>query len=230
MPGLHALAIPWGFWTVVTRLGEAQLLLPTALAIGGWFAMAGERRSARLWLSLFALAFCLTTASKIAFIGWGLGIARLNFTGVSGHAMHAAAVLPLLMRCLTAGRQRPIQWLAVAAGVALAALVALSRTVIGAHSASESIAGFALGCAAAGSALALANVPHRPLPRWLLAALLAAQLLNPVAAPSLPTHDMVTRLALWVSGHERPYTRSILRQQGKCYGPSPARAPGPSCS
>ncbi len=210
MPATHDFVLPWGLWQIVTRFGEAQLMLPTGLALVAWLAWVGERRTAVLWLSLLSLAFGLTTASKVAFIGWGVGIPALNFTGISGHAMHAAAVFPLLLRCLSASGGRTAQGVAVGLGYAVAALVAVSRVVIGAHSASESVAGFALGGAASALALGLGTVPPQHLPRWLLALLVAAQLVNPAAAPTLPTHDMVTRLALWVSGHERPYTRGMM--------------------
>jgi hypothetical protein len=119
-------------------------------------------------------------------------------------------VFPLLLRCFAASHGRPAQHIAVALGYAVAALVAVSRVVVGAHSPSESLAGFALGGAASASALAFARLPRQHLPRWLLAALVAAQLVNPAAMPSLPTHDMVTRLALSMSGHERPYTRGMM--------------------
>jgi membrane-associated phospholipid phosphatase len=225
-----AIRLPWEFWQVVTRLGEAQMLLPTALALGAWLALSGERRAAVVWTTLFGLAFGLTTASKIAFIGWGVGIPRLNFTGVSGHAMHAAAVLPLLARCATAASAPRVQGLALAVGYGLAALVAMSRIVIGAHSLSESVAGFALGGAASALTIALHVIPMRPLPHWLLAVLMAALLINPFAAPSLPTHGIVTRLALAVSGHEQPYTRAMLRKRGDCWIPDWTTGRGWSCS
>lgn len=230
MPAAPQLGLPWEFWLVVTRLGEAQVMLPTALALGAWFALAGERRAAVAWMGCFGLAFGITSATKIAFIGWGVGIPRLNFTGVSGHAMHAAAVLPMLLRCAAAGGPRALRAAAVALGLALAALVAASRVVIGAHSASESLAGLALGAGATGLALASGAIPARPLPHWFLGALLAAHLLNPVAAPSLRTHDLVTRVALAVSGHERPYTRQMLRKRGDCWVPDWTTGPGRSCS
>lgn len=206
----HHLALPWGLWQIVTRLGEAQLMLPTGLALVMWLAWIGARRTAILWMALLSLAVGLTTASKIAFIGWGLGIPGLNFTGISGHAMHAAAGFPLLLRCLTASNGRPTHRIAVGLGYAVAALVTVSRVVIGAHSMSESVAGFALGGVASALALSFGTVPQQHLPRWLLAALVVAQLLNPAAAPTLPTHDMVTQVALWMSGHERPYTRGMM--------------------
>ena len=197
-------------WLTVTRLGEAQLMLPTALALVGWLAWTGERRSALVWLALLSLAIGLTTASKIAFVGWAVCIPRLNFTGFSGHSMFSAAVFPLLLRCLAASGERPTQRAAIALGYAVAALVAMSRVAVGAHSPSEAIAGFALGSVASALALALGSVPRRHLPRWLLAVLIAAQFLNPAAAPSLPTNDMVTQLALWMSGREKPYMRYMM--------------------
>lgn len=225
--GIH---LPLEFWQVVTRLGEAQLLLPTALALGAWLALSGERRAAIVWMTLFGLAFGITTATKIAFIGWGVGIPRLNFTGVSGHAMHAAAVLPLLLRCATAVSAPRVQTLALTLGYALAVLVAMSRIVLGAHSLSESLAGIALGGAASALTIALHVIPPRPLPRWLLAVLLAAQFINPFAAPSLRTHDLVTSVALAVSGHERPYTRGMLRKRGDCWVPDWTAGAGRSCT
>lgn len=221
-------------WELVTRLGEAQLMLPSALALVGWLAWRGERRSALLWAAMLGLAVGLTTASKIAFIGWGLGIPSLNFTGISGHAMHAAAVFPLLLRCAVASNGRAVQHIAVALGYAIALLVAISRVAVGAHSAPEVVAGFAVGGAASALSLVFGAVPHVHLPRWLLAALVVAQLLNPAAAPSLPTHDMVTEVALWLSNHDKPYTRGMmLRQERKRLKALPAataRGPIPPAS
>ena len=224
------LRLPWGFWEFVTRFGEAQLLTPTALALGVWLAWIGAKRSAGLWLGLFGFAFALTSATKIAFIGWGVGIPRLNFTGISGHAMHAAAVLPLLLHSLAAARGRATRGAAVAAGYAAAALVALSRFVLGAHSPSESVIGFALGGAASALTLVLAHLPARAPPHTLGFVLVAAQMLNSLAAPSVRTHDIVTRVALALSGHERPYTRAMLRKRGDCWVPDWATSAGRSCS
>jgi membrane-associated phospholipid phosphatase len=218
--------LPPQIWFLITRFGEAQLMLPTALLLVGWLATVGERPTAALWAGLLGLAIGLTTASKIAFIGWGIGSPALNFTGVSGHAMHAAAVLPLLMRCLTAPAGRPLQRTAVALGYALAALVAVSRVAVWAHSSSEAVAGFALGSAASALALRFGNVPQLMLQRWLLATLVVACVVNPAAAPSLPTHDLVTHVALWVSGNEQPYTRGMMLKRAP-QRPNPPRGGPP---
>jgi membrane-associated phospholipid phosphatase len=210
---LHRL--PAEFWYTLTRLGEMQLMLPIGIALVTWLAWSGERLRAAGWLALLVAAIGITTVSKIAFIGWGIGSASLNFTGFSGHAMHAAAVFPLLMGCVTADGPRWLRLGSVAFAFMLAALVALSRVVIGAHSPSEALSGFILGALASGLALTLGRPPHSHLPRWLLATVIAALLLNSSAVPPLPTHDMVTRLALQLSGRDKPYTRHMMLREEK---------------
>ena len=86
------------FWHPLTRLGEAQLLLPALLLAAVWLARSpGGGRLAGWWLATTGAAALLTTATKVAFIGYGVGYAPLDFTGISGHAMFAAAVLPPLV-------------------------------------------------------------------------------------------------------------------------------------
>lgn len=208
---LHGL--PPELWELLSRLGEMQLMLPIGLALIAWLAWVGEGGRAALWLAMLMFAVGVTAASKIAFIGWGIGSARLNFTGFSGHAMHAAAVIPLLAGCISAGSTSRVRALSLALALALAALVALSRVVIHAHSPSEAVLGFLLGAFASCVALAFGHPPHSHLPRWLLATVIAALLLNSSAMPSLPTHDAVTRLALQLSGREKPYTRSMMLRE-----------------
>jgi hypothetical protein len=96
------------FWYLFTRLGEVQILLPAALlAMLVLSRRADTRPLATLWLGLLTLGALLTTASKIAFIGWGIGSAALDFTGISGHTMFAASVYPLLLGTLAS---RLPQW------------------------------------------------------------------------------------------------------------------------
>ena len=45
--------------------------------------------------TLTAAAALITTVTKVAFIGYEVGYAPLDYTGISGHAMFAAAVLPV---------------------------------------------------------------------------------------------------------------------------------------
>lgn len=206
-PGLHS------FWHVLTRLGEIQILLPAALLAMLVLARRSQTRSlAGFWLGALALATALTTASKIAFIGWGIGSAELDFTGVSGHAMFAAGVYPLLLGTLASPLPPWAQKVAVAAGFALALAVGLSRIEVGAHFASEVLAGLLLGGLA--SAVVIAG---KQLPRTLVGpglSLLVAfwVLVTPVKVPALPTHALVTQLALSLSGHPAAHTRASIRE------------------
>jgi membrane-associated phospholipid phosphatase len=199
------------FWHLLTRLGEAQILLPAMLLASAWLALRpGSRRLAAVWLTGTALATLITTASKVAFIGHGLGWAGLDFTGVSGHAMFAAAVLPPLLRLAAAALPPAGQRAGAGLGYALAAAVAVSRVMVQAHSWSEVGAGFALGAAASGAVLWTAPMPPLRFGRWLPAALLGWGLLGVLGPPTLPTHGWVTRLALAQSGRDQPYRRDQM--------------------
>jgi hypothetical protein len=149
----------------------------------------------------------------VAFIGYGLGVAALDFTGFSGHAMFAAAVLPPLLRLaggnLSPGGQRAT----VVLGYALAAAIAVSRVMVQAHSWSEAGSGFALGAAASGLALWAGQTPPLRLARWLPVVLACWVTLGVTAAPPSRTHDWVTRLALAQSGRTEPYRRAQMHHE-----------------
>lgn len=204
--------MPPVFWHTLTRLGEAQLLLPALLAATVWLGWrARAPRVALVWWASTAAAALLTTASKIAFIGWGVGYAPLDFTGISGHAMFAAAILPLLAREAVGAASPRWHAPAVALGLALAALVALSRVMVHAHSASESVAGFVLGAAASGFALARAPMPPTSSPKLLGPLALWLVVAVPVAPPSR-THDWVTAISVQLAGRDTPYTRHMMHR------------------
>jgi membrane-associated phospholipid phosphatase len=205
------------FWLQFTRLGEAQILLPAALgAMAALVWQAPGRRLSARWLAALALATLLTTATKVAFIGWGWGWPELDFTGISGHAMFAAAVLPPLAAMLMPSGRAGLRAGALAGGGLLALAVGVSRVVVQAHSASEVLAGLALGATVSGLALAHAGRTGAavqlwaPLRVWAPAGLAVWLVLSPVHAPASQTQALVTRLALSLSGHERPHTRAEL--------------------
>lgn len=199
-------------WQVLTHMGSASLLLPITVLMVPGFWMSGHRRVVWAWLPALAMAAFLTLVSKLLFMGWGIGITSLNFTGVSGHTVLAASVLPLLLAALC-GTWLPRRALwGVALGLCMAIGVAVSRVVLGAHSVSEvSIAWFM------GLAVTLWAMPHlaaglRPhglvrLAPWVL--LLA---LHTGSATYLPSHSWEVRLALWLSGHNQPFERRDLIQ------------------
>jgi membrane-associated phospholipid phosphatase len=210
-----SLMVSIALWNLVTRLGEAQILLPAALMTAMWFVWRDRSpRLAAVWLGGIVIATLVTTASKVAFMGYGLGWAALDFTGVSGHSMFAAAIYPLTgvaISSAVAGLQAPRWWrLGLAAGVALALLVGLSRVAVEAHSWSEVTVGLLVGGAVTLVAARAERSPPARHSLWLpvlVCVWLGSALPN---APPSPTHGWVTRLALTLSGRSEPYTRADM--------------------
>ncbi len=216
--------IQWLFWAAVTRLGEAQILLPAFMAGALWLAFARPagargrvaegnahahdhpaRDSAWRWIVAICATTLVTTVSKIAFLGYGYGWAALDFTGFSGHSMFSTSILPVL-GAIVAGRRGAV------GGVLLAVLVMFSRVSLSAHSWSEALSGMVLGLAAAGWTLSLyLEHPGAVRAPWWLPLLLVAWLtLLPWRAPPSRTHDLVVSVSLKLSGRTRPYTRFEL--------------------
>lgn len=217
--GKHA-----AFWYWITRFGELGIVLPLAIGVAIWMLVAARSTQPALaWLVPLGAAAFLTTVSKIAFIGFGIGLPSINFTGFSGHSMFAAAIYPVLAyaianrRAATRGRtgQRWI-WFAVALGYALALLIAQSRVMIRAHSYSEVVLGWALGAAASAAALWwLRHTPSHLRARWIGAGILGWLVVMPLQAAPSRSHDLVTRIALTIADRERPYTRADMQRRAR---------------
>jgi membrane-associated phospholipid phosphatase len=204
-------------WLSVSRLGEAQMVLPAALAVSWWVARQADLKALLLrWGVLLGAAVLLTTLTKVAFIGWGVGIASLDFTGISGHAMFAAAAYPLLLRLALSFHTPGWQRAAWIAGFALAAVIAVSRVVIGAHSASEIVAGFLLGGAVGVLALPHWRVrdvaPSLVMPLVLTLWFALHLPFGEAGMPKVDTHGLVTRLSLVLSARDEPFRRIDLHR------------------
>ena len=200
-------------WALVTRLGEAQILLPAMLAALLWLVLAARALPVALWwLAGTAAAAALTTVTKVAFFGFEIGYAPLDYTGISGHAMFAAAVIPMLAGLLAGGATPRWRRGAVVAGYALAALIAYSRIKVGAHSSFEALTGFILGSMASALPLNAQHLPDMRAPAWLAAGLALWMLSLPLGAPPSLTHGWVVRLSLAVSDRATPYSRHAMHR------------------
>ncbi|SAL39284.1 phosphatase PAP2 family protein [Caballeronia humi] len=195
-------------WYSITALGSVGVMIPLALAVALWLALGYSRRYALGWLGLLAGAVGLVFLSKIAFIGWGMGVRGWDFTGISGHAMVATAVLPAAFFVAFLPARGAWRAAGVSVGLVAGVVVGVSRIVVGAHSASEVIAGCALGALVA---VGFARIAWRaeagrlsPAP---VAASLAAVAITLHGVP-VPSHQWITQIALELSGHERPYVRA----------------------
>ncbi|MDP9108232.1 MAG: membrane-associated phospholipid phosphatase, partial [Pseudomonadota bacterium] len=103
---------------------------PAALAILAWLLAGRLWRLAATWIMLFGVGMLLVVASKIAFIGWGIGSQSLDFTGLSGHAMRACAVMPVLAYLIAqGGAQRAWRIGGIVTGICAGVLISVSRVM-----------------------------------------------------------------------------------------------------
>lgn len=196
-------------WTHITHFGDITITACTALAIVGWLLVEGEKRLAVWWSLLFSGGLALVVASKIAFIGWGIGIPAIDFTGISGHATRAAAVMPVLFYLILQKAHPAVRAGGAAMGLACGALVAVSRVAVHAHSVSEATAGLILGAAIGIGFLHVAGKSLRkPVFNPLRTALSVIMMLQAPYVHTAPTERWLTDLTLYVTGRERPYPRA----------------------
>lgn len=197
------------WWSTLSSLGGLDFTAPLALAIAAWLAGARSWRLALIWCVLLGAAMAVTAASQMAFIGWGVGIQSLDFTGFSGHAMRAAAVFPVALFLLLEKKGGRLQQGLMLSGVLLAIGVAAARVKIGAHSPSEALTGCLLGLSTAALFMARVRAAQNgsARPQLILLGLLTAILLLP-RAEAMNSHQLLTAAALTLSGHDRAYLRS----------------------
>ncbi|MGJ7510463.1 phosphatase PAP2 family protein [Variovorax sp. GT1P44] len=200
------------FWYSVTWFGDSGFLLPAALWIAVWLGIRSSTRpSAALWVILFGLGASLIAATKIAFLGWGIGSPALNFTGFSGHTALSASVWPVACWLAASRWDHRARVAAASFGLLFAVLIGLSRLAIYAHSKSEVAAGFALGVSISGIFLWQQHrLPH-PRVSWTLVLLsLATPVLFLRPGNPAPTQGALEVIAMRLAGIEQPYTRADL--------------------
>ena len=197
-------------WQVITHLGSLGLMIPVVAIAATSLWQAGQKAAVRIWLPALALAATITLATKILFLGWGIGIAALDFTGISGHTLLATSVLPVLFGSLFAQDRYCAKPAGAAFGLLIGAVVGISRIFLGAHSGSEVVVAWLIGAAVSGVTLkALDSSLQRLWLAW-LAPLVLFLAFNAATSSYLQAHNWEVRIALLLSGHDRPYTRHQL--------------------
>lgn len=192
-------------WTTVTAIGDSKVMLPAAACILIWLTSIRARDAALLWAALFGGALLTVVATKLAFIGWGIGIASFDFTGISGHAMRATAVLPVIAFLLFQRFTTPIRTAALALAGLAGILIAVSRVMVGAHSVSEAVAGAVLGCVVSLIFIRLIKpVPASAIRPELMLASIVVLCALAFTGPA-PTKVWLKELALFLSGQPEPY-------------------------
>lgn len=201
------------FWITITKLADTIVLLPASMFCLTWLVASGAKRLALWWGFLLFSGLSIVAISKIAFFGWGMGISSLDFMGISGHAMRASAIMPVLLYALVSNSSAYIRLIAFAAGLGFSVLISISRIIVGEHSISEVVTGFLLGAVV--SALLLSRLIHagfiaRPRPAYAISFLLL--LLMPIfGIKPAPTERWLVYVALILSGHDTAYSREQLR-------------------
>ena len=205
-------SLPEGFWRHFTWLGDSGLLLPAALLIAMWLASARRTwPAAWAWTLIFGGASLMVLVSKLAFLGWGIGSARLNFTGISGHTMLSAAVWPVALWLVASRASHQLRVALVIAGWLLAAGIGVSRLALFAHSWSEVAIGFLLGASASAAFLAMQHrMPHPKLRASMVVLSLLLPLVYQQPGNAAPTQGLLERAAVRLAGIERPFTRDDL--------------------
>lgn len=195
-------------WITITKLGDTNVMLPAAALCVVWLVCGQAWRMALWWCLLFTAGLALVAATKIAFVGWGIGIQSLDFTGFSGHAMRAAAVMPVLLYFLLQKAAPLARTAGVVLGILFGVIIGVSRLAVHAHSVSEAVSGCVLGAMIALGFLWISRpLPKPVIHRWLIVLSLTPLMLAPMAEPA-PTERWLEGIALYLSGHDKPFVRS----------------------
>jgi membrane-associated phospholipid phosphatase len=131
--------------TVITDLGDPAILIPLTLLGAIYFALAGWKTSAVVFLCAFGVTGLLIAGLKLTLIGCGPAIPLFHIRSPSGHVAMSAVVYGLLAQMVTR-RLDPWRSRLVGAGaVTLILAIAVSRVLLGCHSWQEVVIGGALG-------------------------------------------------------------------------------------
>ncbi|MEK6348919.1 MAG: phosphatase PAP2 family protein [Burkholderia sp.] len=129
----------------LTNFGDPYLTVPLAALVLLWLAMMRSWGATLYWAGGMTLGAALVAASRVAHVLWGVEIAALNFTVVSGHAMLAGAVYPTVFSLCDDRTRKAALIGPYAGGLLLATAIGVSRILLGYHSTAEVVCGLAAG-------------------------------------------------------------------------------------
>lgn len=212
-------------WPTLSALGGLGITVPLAIAVALWLALAHCRRLSALWVLLLGILALAVVLTKLAFLGWGIGIESLAMAGISGHAARAGAIFPVAAWLLADGRSPRVRKFAVLASALLACAVAFARVADASHSPAEAVLGAGVGLCIAAlfiTRMRRARDAH-PSARVVLASVLLL-VLQPALAP-VNAEQWITAAALLASRHDRAYQRATWAPDTMPYTPpcDPAR-------
>lgn len=202
-------------WRTLTYFGDSMLLIPTAVIIAlilPW--KSDNRRTVWYWVVAFCMAGLLVSLSKILFLGFGIGSARFNFTGFSGHSAMSATLWPVMLWLISGRWPHPLRMLAIACGYLIPMMVGLSRLVIHAHSTSEVATGLLLGFTLSSAFLISQRRTALKGFSWpQVGAAFLVPLLLLGHGRVATTQQFLERFSADLAGLEKPYSRADLFHQ-----------------
>lgn len=149
-----------GVMVAMTEIGDVQVILPIILAALAWFVWHRLWQTSLYWLAVIGLAEILVKVLKFT-LHRPRPLSTLVYDGVesfsfpSSHATMSVVVYGFLAFLICRKQRAAIRNLIAVSAAILIALIALSRLYLGAHWASDVIAGMSFGLAWIG-ALAVA--------------------------------------------------------------------------
>lgn len=192
----------------IIDIADNAVMLPLAGAIAAWLIAGRAWKMAVCWCVLFSLGLSIVALSKILFLGWAAGIPSLDFKALSGHALRATVVMPVLLYVSLQGA--PLWWRAagVIFGVACSLCIGVLLVSLGFHTTSEVVASSMLGILLGAGFMRIAAM--LPAPRasvWAITLGLSAFVVIFSLKPSSMNHRLVD-VALYLSDRQHPYSWS----------------------
>lgn len=202
----------WHILHILTYFGDSMLLIPTAAIMAFLLHWKSDnKRAAWYWVLAFCTAGAVVSLSKIAFLGFGIGSARFNFTGFSGHSAMSATLWPVMLWLLSGRLATFWRGVAIAIGYLIPLMVGVSRLVLNYHSLSEVVTGLVLGFTLS-SAFLIGQRHIRP--RGFTPLQFGIALLLPVLLIGhgriATTQQFLQRLSVQIAGIDHAWTREEL--------------------
>lgn len=199
------------WWHGLSVLGSLAVTGPIGVTIAVWLLAGKSWRLTLSWCLLFSAGMALVVITKVAFLGFGIGVEAVEFAGFSGHAMRSGAVFPVAFYLAFRSRGAAAREWALAAGVLLSILISISRVAVRDHTVSEAVSGCLLGFAVAAAFIwQVRDERHFALSRILVALCMPVLLIAPRVEP-IPAEAWIVKLSLYLSGREHPYSRNMWR-------------------
>jgi len=181
----------------VTDLGSSSVLTLIVLLASTYLACCKCGRGAIALIVAFIISAVGISLAKLLFFGCQAYYDDYGIRSPSGHAALSLAVYGTLAILLASQSKRWVSWFTLAAAFALIVVIALSRVLLGFHSAGEVVIGLLIGAVAVAAACLFLFYNHKKVPSFnifplLLAVIVAAFVFHDIRVPA---EEFIQRIA-----------------------------------